>query len=97
MEKHIEAYLVRRIRELGGRAYKFVSPANRGVADRVVCLPNGQTWFVELKAPTGRLSPLQVHFQTEMARLNQNYTCLWSKDDVDTWTKKFDSNPAGVY
>ena len=38
-----------------------------------------------LTVPLPFMSPLQVHFQTEMARLNQNYTCLWSKDDVDTW------------
>lgn len=89
LEKNIETYFCQQIAlQLGGRAYKFVSPANRGVADRVVCLPNGQTWFVELKAPTGRMSPLQVHFQTEMARLNQNYTCLWSKDHVDEWIKE---------
>ena len=85
MEKQIEAYLVRRVRELGGVAYKFTSPAHRGVADRIVCLPDGSTWFVELKAPGGRLSPLQKHFQSEMARLRQRYVCLWSKEDVNEW------------
>ena len=87
MEKQIEAYLVRRVRELGGVAYKFTSPAHRGVSDRIVCMPDGSTWFVELKAPNGRLSPLQKHFQSEMARLRQRYVCLWSKEDVDGWTK----------
>ena len=87
MEKQIEAYLVRRVRELGGVAYKFTSPAHRGVADRIVCMPDGSTWFVELKAPGGRLSPLQKHFQSEMARLRQRYVCLWSKEDVDEWAK----------
>ena len=88
MEKQIEAYLVRRVRELGGVAYKFTSPAHRGVADRIVCMPDGSTWFVELKAPNGRLSPLQKHFASEMARLGQRYACLWSKKDVDQWIKK---------
>jgi hypothetical protein len=85
LEKHIEAYLVKRVNERGGRAYKFVSPANRGVADRVVCLPGRAVWFVEVKAEGGRLSPLQKVFADEMARLGQNYVCLWSKEDVDTW------------
>lgn len=88
MEKQIEAHLVSQVKKLGGVAYKFTSPANRGVADRVVCLPDGSTWFVELKAPTGRLSPLQRHFQSEMARLRQNYACLWSKEHVDEWIKE---------
>ena len=85
LEKNIEAHLVSQIKKLGGVAYKFVSPANRGVSDRMVCLPDGSTWFVELKAPGGRLSPLQKVFQSEMARMRQNYVCLWSKDHVDQW------------
>ena len=88
LEKHIEVYLVRRVKELGGMAYKFTSPAHRGVADRVVCLPDGSTWFVELKAPGGRLSELQKIFQSDMARMNQKYVCLWSKDHVDEWIKE---------
>lgn len=88
LEKHIEVYLVRRVKELGGMAYKFTSPAHRGVADRVVCLPDGSTWFVELKAPGGRLSELQKIFQSDMARMNQKYACLWSKEHVDEWLKE---------
>ena len=88
MEKQIEAYLVKSVRRIGGVAYKFVSPAHRGVADRIVCLPDGSTWFIELKAEGGRLSPLQQIFADEMARLNQNYCVLWSKEDVDTWIQQ---------
>ena len=87
LEKNIEAYLVKRVKEIGGMAYKFVSPAHRGVADRVVCLPNGVVWFVELKAPGGRLSPLQKVFEDDMARLRQRYVCLWSTEQVDAWVK----------
>ena len=88
LEKNIEAHLVKRVKEIGGMAYKFVSPAHRGVADRVVCLPNGVVWFVELKAPGGRLSPLQKVFEDDMARLRQRYVCLWSKEQVDAWVKE---------
>lgn len=37
-EKEIESYLRDRIRRIGGKAYKFVSPGNNGVPDRLVCL-----------------------------------------------------------
>jgi hypothetical protein len=84
-ESTIEKYFVAQVKALGGVAYKFTSPAHRGVADRVACLPDGSTWFVELKAPGGRLSPLQKHFQSEMARMNQTYACLWSKEHVEEW------------
>jgi len=88
MEKHIEAHLVKRVAACGGMAFKFVSPAHRGVADRVVCLPDGVVWFVELKAPGGRLSPLQKVFADDMARLRQRYVCLWSTEQVDAWVKE---------
>lgn len=86
-ESTIEKYFVAQVKAIGGMAYKFTSPAHRGVADRVVCLPNGQTWFVELKAPGGRLSELQKIFQSDMALLRQNYACLWSKEHVDEFIK----------
>ena len=84
-ESTIEKHLVTQVKALGGMAYKFTSPAHRGVADRVVCLPDGQTWFVELKAPGGRLSELQKIFAENMARMNQRYVCLWSKEQIEEW------------
>ena len=84
-ESTIEKHLVTKVKALGGMAYKFTSPAHRGVADRVVCLPDGQTWFVELKAPGGRLSELQKIFAEDMARMNQRYVCLWSKEQIEEW------------
>ena len=85
LEKHVEAYFKERVEDVGGRTYKFVSPAHRGVADRIACLPDGSTWFVEIKTEGGTISPLQRAFATEMFRLKQNYTVLWSKDHVDGW------------
>jgi hypothetical protein len=82
LEKDIEAYLVKRVKALGGHAYKFVSPSNRGVADRLVVLP-GVVWFVEVKAEGGRLSPLQTLFIEQMKRLDQNVIVVWNKEDVD--------------
>jgi len=85
MEKQIEAYLVKRVKALGGMAYKFTSPAHRGVSDRIVCLPDGQTWFVELKTEGGRLSALQKVFAEDMAKMKQKYVCLWNKEQIDEW------------
>ena len=85
LEKDIEKYFMRRVAQIGGRAYKFVSPSNRGVSDRVVCLPDGTTHFIELKRPGGKLSALQRQFAIEMMTLGQNYDCLWSKEEVDKW------------
>ena len=40
-ESELELRLVHGVSRLGGRAYKFVSPGNVGVPDRLVVLPVG--------------------------------------------------------
>jgi hypothetical protein len=89
LEKQVEAHLIKRVKELGGRAYKFTSPAHRGVADRIVCLPGGVVIMVEVKTIGGRLSPLQKVFADEMQRLGIAYECLWSKEQIDDFISKF--------
>ena len=85
-EAEIEKYFVWVVASIGGKAYKFKSISQRGVADRIACLPNGDTWFVEIKRPKGgHLSPLQELFSDEMKLLCQKYACLWTKEDVMQW------------
>ena len=76
---------MRRVKDIGGIAYKFVSPAHRGVADRLVVLPGGQVWFVEVKTDTGKLSPLQETFRKDINALGANYVCLYGEADVHLW------------
>ena len=68
LEKDIEKILVGEVKKLGGRAYKWVSPGNDGVPDRIVVFPNRPPIFVELKSETGRLSALQ---QVQIKRLRE--------------------------
>jgi len=90
-ESEIERYFVWAVERMGGRTFKFVSPNQRGVSDRIACLPDGSTWFVELKTKGGRLSDLQRVFAREMERLNQNYACLWTKEQVDEWRSNLET------
>jgi len=59
LEKEIEKILVTEVKRLGGRAYKWVSPGNDGVPDRIVIFPDQMPIFVELKTDMGRLTALQ--------------------------------------
>lgn len=67
-EKDIEKILVNGVKDVGGRAYKWVSPGNNGVPDRIVFLPEGRIVFVELKTESGTLSSLQ---RVQIKRLRQ--------------------------
>jgi hypothetical protein len=85
LERDIEKYFKWIVEVNGGKTYKFTSPTQRGVADRIACMANGETWFVELKTKGGKLSELQKLFAQDMKNLNQNYACLWTKGQIDEW------------
>lgn len=57
-ERDIETRLVGRVNRRDGLAWKFTSPQNRSVPDRLVML-NGWIFFVELKAPGKTLTAKQ--------------------------------------
>ena len=59
-ESVVERYLTRRVKACGGLCYKWVSPSNSGVPDRIVLL-NRRVAFVELKRPGGKPRPLQKY------------------------------------
>ena len=48
-ESELERKFCRLVGQSGGKAYKFTSPGNSGVPDRLVVLPEGRIGFVELK------------------------------------------------
>lgn len=82
LEKRIEKRLVDGIKKLGGRAYKFISPGNAGVPDRVVILPDKQPIFIELKAEKGKLTELQKNQLKKLVDLGQRVEVLYGVDDV---------------
>jgi len=59
-ESVIEMALTKQVKQMGGKALKFISPGNTGMPDRLVLLPKGKVGFVEVKAPGKAPSPLQL-------------------------------------
>ena len=58
LESKIERELRLQVKAIGGKAYKFSSPGNNGVPDRIV-ICKGKCYFVELKKPGEDLTPRQ--------------------------------------
>ena len=73
----------------GGKAYKFVSPGNVGVPDRIVIWPNGVIHFVELKTSKGALSRLQGVQARELQKLQQKVFVLKGADAVADYLDQF--------
>lgn len=87
-ESSIEKKLKREIDRLGGKALKFTSPGMAGVPDRIVLLPGGQVFFVELKAPGQKMRPLQLKRQRELEALGFTVKCLDQIEAVDEFIRE---------
>ena len=58
-EHEIEDFATTRFAEMGHVLLKFVSPGFPGTPDRIVLLNDGRQFFIEFKAPGGRLRRAQ--------------------------------------
>ena len=81
-ERDIEALLRDGVKQLGGKAYKWVSPGNAGVPDCIVILPGGKVIFVELKQENGRLTRLQKVQQETLRGMGVAAVTLRGAEDV---------------
>ena len=91
-ESTIEARLVREVRKLGGLCYKFTSPGNPGVPDRIVILPDGRTIYVELKTEIGRLAKIQKWQIEEIRKRGANVRVLKGMDQVLAFLEEVKTN-----
>ena len=83
-EKEIEKRLTAGVKNLGGKAYKWVSPGSNGVPDRIVILPGKAPIFVELKTESGSLTALQKVQIRRLRDLRQDVRVLygWEQDKL---------------
>ena len=87
MEKDVERMLVKGMEKLGGKCYKWVSPNQNGVPDRIVLLPKGVVIFVELKDYKGKISQVQKIQQKIIQNLGFQVYVLNSKERVSEFVK----------
>lgn len=68
-EKDIERKLKKRVEAMGCLCLKFESPGFTGVPDRIILMPGGEVFFVELKAPGKKERPRQRYVQDQLRKL----------------------------
>jgi hypothetical protein len=79
LESELERKVVALCRSQQIATYKFVSPANRGVPDRII-LCNGKAMFLELKQEGKKPTRLQYY---EMDRLHETGCRVCWADNFD--------------
>ena len=83
LESEVEKKLVQGVNKLGGLCLKWVSPGYSGVPDRIVFLPGGSVYFVELKQDRGRLSPRQKYVHKQLKAVGREVITLYGEIDVE--------------
>ena len=82
----MEAKLRRRMLKLGGQCYKWVSPGNNGVPDRIV-LYSGSVYFVEMKFGNNPQSPNQLLKERELNKQGFPVYVLASEEQIDAFIR----------
>ena len=86
LEKQVEKYLTRRVKESGGLSYKWISTVT-GVPDRIVFL-NNQAHLVELKTLTGQVSKRQEIVFDDLGEQGFPVHVLRTYDDIEEFIRE---------
>lgn len=81
-ESEIERVLASEVKKLGGAAYKWVSPGNAGVPDRIVVFPGRPPVFAELKTDRGKLTKTQEAQIGRLKKLGQEVAVIYGMDGL---------------
>lgn len=87
-EKTIERVLREKVKGLGGLAIKSFSPWFTGLPDRIVLMPGGRLWFVELKAPGKKPKPRQVIVHAMLRKLGFSVEVIDTTDGVSDFVNR---------
>lgn len=83
-ESSVEAVLFSAAKDMGGVALKIM-PTIAGMPDRVVLLPGGLHYFVELKRSDTEATKIQQHRHTELAKIGHPVVTLHGAEEVRDW------------
>lgn len=83
-ESSVERRLTALVERMGGLSFKWVSPGRRGVPDRIIVMPGGRVYLVEVKRPGGRprADQLAVH-----RRIEKRGVSVYVVDDADAFAR----------
>lgn len=84
LESAVEGHLTKQMKRIGGRAFKFM-PSVKGNPDRIVVMPFGRIYFVELKRPKGGPSPAQRLWHARLFDMGHVVHIIDTRDMVDAF------------
>ena len=86
-EGRVESHLTKECKKYNILCYKFQSPSNSGVPDRVL-VGNGKVFFVELKRPGEEPRKLQQQVIKKLQKAGATVYVADNNDEVDAIVKE---------
>lgn len=86
-ESKIEGHLKTEVEKLGGLCIKFLATYFTGIPDRLVLIPGGRVFFVELKAPGKTTQGRQPYVIALLQKLGFNVLILDTVEKVNAFTQ----------
>ena len=87
-ESAIEESFREQVKKKNCLCFKFISPGNSGVPDRIVVTPEGKVIFVELKARGGMVGRVQQYQINRLLDRNCDVRILRGMDDVNRFVEE---------
>lgn len=94
LESELERKICDFVKSLGGRAFKWVSPGEVGVPDRICIFPGAHVIFVELKRP-GRKDGASVRQKKILGLLTKLGCTAWLINDFEDFKTRL--RQEGIY
>lgn len=88
IEADAESYLVDSVRKLKGLCFKLKFLGVMGAPDRLVLMPGGRFFFVELKQTTGALEPSQQVLFPRIEKRGFKVYVLYGVEQVKEFIEK---------
>lgn len=86
-ERDVEKHLVRCAKKRGGEVRKVKWIGRHSAPDRVLFMPSGALFWVELKAPGKRANPAQAREHKRLWKLGHRVLVLDTVEKVDDFFK----------
>lgn len=87
-EKTIEATLERKVKSLGGWAIKLLPFRVAGLPDRLVLMPLGRVFFVEMKSKGAKTEKIQEYVHKKLAKMGFVVYVIDDKTKLDNFLKE---------
>lgn len=95
-EKWLEAQLVKRVKAAGGHALKFASDTEIGYPDRLVLMPGGKAYWVEMKSTGEKPRLIQKIRHDELRKLGFEVHVISNEEQLNKFINHITQNQDGT-